>query len=97
VRKAIAAKAFRFGDGQPLGHISISGGVAAFPEDGRHASELTAAADHALYEAKRQGRDRVLAYEGTEQVMQADGRIEHTSADEKEEFITLEEVIQDAD
>jgi len=41
------------------GHtISISAGVAVFPEHGGNAQTLIRAADEALYESKRQGRDR---------------------------------------
>jgi diguanylate cyclase (GGDEF)-like protein/PAS domain S-box-containing protein len=45
--------------GKSLGMVTISVGVAAFPEHGRSPRELMAAADAALYEAKRGGRDRV--------------------------------------
>jgi diguanylate cyclase (GGDEF)-like protein len=44
--------------------ISISGGVAAFPLDGRTENELFRKADHALYRAKAAGRNQIrLAYE----------------------------------
>ena len=46
--------------GRTLGTITVSFGVAAFPEHGAGWAELTNAADHALYEAKGEGRDRVL-------------------------------------
>ena len=39
--------------------VTLSFGVAAFPADGATADELVCAADAALYEAKRGGRDRV--------------------------------------
>jgi PleD family two-component response regulator len=39
--------------------ITISIGVASFPQHGMSPKELMAAADAALYEAKRGGRDRV--------------------------------------
>ncbi len=45
--------------GRSLGMVTISVGVAAFPEHGTSPQELMAAADAALYEAKRAGRDRV--------------------------------------
>ena len=45
---------------QPLGKITISGGVAVFPEHGDDSLELLQAADRALYRAKERGRDRVL-------------------------------------
>jgi diguanylate cyclase (GGDEF)-like protein/PAS domain S-box-containing protein len=46
--------------GKSLGMITISVGVAAFPEHGTSPKDLMAAADAALYEAKRGGRDRVV-------------------------------------
>jgi diguanylate cyclase (GGDEF)-like protein len=42
------------------GKLSISIGVAQFPEDGDAPEALLARADAALYRAKREGRDRVL-------------------------------------
>jgi diguanylate cyclase (GGDEF)-like protein len=47
-------------DGHPLGRITISAGVAVFPEHAADASELLRAADAALYAAKQGGRDRVV-------------------------------------
>jgi len=46
--------------GRSMGMITISVGVAAFPEHGESPKELMAAADAALYEAKRGGRDQVV-------------------------------------
>jgi PleD family two-component response regulator len=43
--------------------ITVSIGVAAFPIDGGSPKELLAAADAALYRAKREGRDRVVVAE----------------------------------
>ena len=65
VRQAIAAHEFAFGFDQPLGVLSVSGGVAECPVDGTDAATLVRAADEALYLAKRSGRNRVLAYEPT--------------------------------
>jgi diguanylate cyclase (GGDEF)-like protein/PAS domain S-box-containing protein len=45
--------------GKSLGMVTISVGVAAFSEHGASPKELMAAADAALYQAKRGGRDRV--------------------------------------
>ncbi|HHT9139069.1 MAG TPA: diguanylate cyclase, partial [Candidatus Wunengus sp. YC60] len=58
LRKAI--KQMRVHDkGQCLGVITISLGVAVFPENGVTAESLLKAADGALYRAKQAGRDRV--------------------------------------
>jgi diguanylate cyclase (GGDEF)-like protein len=46
--------------GQALGAVTISAGVAAFPNYGATAEELMRAADLALYQAKSEGRDRVF-------------------------------------
>lgn len=54
-------------------HITISIGVAAFPDDARDPIELVELADSALYRAKRGGRNRICAYRpslaATEQVL----------------------------
>jgi diguanylate cyclase (GGDEF)-like protein/PAS domain S-box-containing protein len=49
--------------GQLLGPITFSFGVAAFPEHGTTFTEVLKAADNALYQAKAEGRDRVVAGE----------------------------------
>ncbi|HKY60383.1 MAG TPA: diguanylate cyclase [Gemmatimonadota bacterium] len=48
--------------------ITVSIGVAAYPEDAGSASELVHAADQALYVSKNSGRNRVTRY-GTERVV----------------------------
>ncbi|MHB8508103.1 MAG: GGDEF domain-containing protein [Candidatus Dormibacteria bacterium] len=44
--------------------VTVSAGVAVFPEDGSMANELVQHADEALYRAKDWGRDRVVMYAG---------------------------------
>jgi diguanylate cyclase (GGDEF)-like protein len=48
------------------GALSISAGVASFPEDAGTLEELVNAADKALFRAKREGRNRVTLHDGTE-------------------------------
>ena len=45
--------------GQILGTVSVSIGVAIYPDHGSTMSEVLRASDQALYAAKREGRDRV--------------------------------------
>jgi diguanylate cyclase (GGDEF)-like protein len=45
---------------KPLGPVTISLGVAVYPENGMGAAELIKSADAALYRAKAEGRDRVV-------------------------------------
>jgi diguanylate cyclase (GGDEF)-like protein len=56
LREAIAQHAFPLA---AAGVITISLGVACYPPDGATSSQLIAAADRALYRAKRTGRNRV--------------------------------------
>jgi diguanylate cyclase (GGDEF)-like protein/putative nucleotidyltransferase with HDIG domain len=46
----------------PGHHLTFSVGVASYPEDGFTALELIAAADQALYLAKREGKDRACTF-----------------------------------
>jgi diguanylate cyclase (GGDEF)-like protein/putative nucleotidyltransferase with HDIG domain len=46
----------------PDEHLTFSVGVASYPEDAFTASELIAAADQALYLAKREGKDRACTF-----------------------------------
>jgi diguanylate cyclase (GGDEF)-like protein len=47
---------------QPGGKLTISGGVASFPDDAKKGEDLIKKADIALYQAKSKGKNRVLAY-----------------------------------
>ena len=39
--------------------VTASIGVAVFPDHGQELDDVVAAADHAMYQAKREGRDRI--------------------------------------
>jgi len=62
IRQAVESNVFEHGEKQPMGKITVSGGVAAFPNDGAQSGELIHGADLALYEAKRAGRNRVFPF-----------------------------------
>lgn len=62
LRQAVAAAAIPHPAAE-AGHVTISVGVAAFPDDGRDLGLLIDCADAALYAAKRAGRNVVQAYE----------------------------------
>lgn len=59
VRSRIEAESFPGADSQPGGKLTVSAGVATFPEDAAGDAELIEAADVRLYESKRSGRNRV--------------------------------------
>lgn len=59
IRKAVESEQFPGGENQPSGRVTISIGVATFPEHAQSGDELINKADVALYEAKRGGRNRV--------------------------------------
>lgn len=60
LREEVAAHPFPRASEQPGGFLSISIGVAAFPDDAGGVEALVRAADDALYEAKRGGRNGVV-------------------------------------
>ncbi len=49
--------------------VTISAGLASFPRDGQHTADLFALADARMFQAKREGRNRVVA--GSEDVVEA--------------------------
>ncbi len=51
---------FDYASNQPLGFISVSMGLATFPQDASNEEELVIKADEALYLAKTNGKNRVV-------------------------------------
>ncbi|MFB8830416.1 GGDEF domain-containing protein [Azotobacter sp. CWF10] len=58
LRRAVAAAPFHF-EGRALGPITLSAGVACWPDSVGDPHQLLVSADKALYLAKQRGRDRV--------------------------------------
>jgi two-component system cell cycle response regulator len=60
VRRKIAVMPIRLAGRRRLVSVTVSIGVASWPEDGTTAQEILACADRRLYKAKQEGRDRVV-------------------------------------
>jgi len=58
IRKAIAEYPFQNSDTQPGGALTVSIGIASYPDNADNETDLIAAADTALYAAKRSTRNR---------------------------------------
>jgi len=61
IRKAVMTMVVPSNTENPLPQVTVSIGVAAFPEHGQTLEEVVQASDKALYESKRDGRNRVTA------------------------------------
>jgi diguanylate cyclase (GGDEF)-like protein len=59
IRKAVVTMVVPSNTEKPLPQLTVSIGVAAFPEHGGTLEEVIQSADKALYESKRSGRNRV--------------------------------------
>jgi diguanylate cyclase (GGDEF)-like protein len=62
LREVIAAHTFPHREGQPFGFLSISGGIATFPDHERSIQSVIRLADEALYKAKNTGRNRIVVH-----------------------------------
>src|SRR5579859_2791341 len=61
LRALIADSPMRLPGSEHLAEITISAGLASFPQDSSSEAELLAAADGRLFQAKHEGRNRVIA------------------------------------
>ena len=63
IRKRVEAYPFLYREGQPLGAVTISIGIAECPGDSKCPSDIVRMADEALYAAKQAGRNRVCLFQ----------------------------------
>ena len=63
LRRSIEGEAFPGETSLPLGRLTISLGIAAFPDDAESIHDLIHSADLALYRAKDLGRNRTVLYD----------------------------------
>lgn len=65
LRQAVEKFPFPGGESQPGGKLTISLGLTTFPDDGadENAASIVEKADQALYQSKKDGRNRVTVYE----------------------------------
>ena len=61
LRRALAERPFQPERGAEPQRITFSGGLAAYPQDGADVSAMLRSADRRLQQAKREGRNRVVA------------------------------------
>ncbi len=66
LRKAFEEYSFPLEESQPDGRLTISIGIATFPQDAAGSRELVDMADRALYRAKEEGRNRVTVWDNLE-------------------------------
>jgi diguanylate cyclase (GGDEF)-like protein len=66
IRKAVMLMVVPSNTDKPLPQITVSMGIAAFPDHGQTLEEVIQASDKALYESKRGGRNRITVYDSRE-------------------------------
>jgi diguanylate cyclase (GGDEF)-like protein/PAS domain S-box-containing protein len=62
IREAVKRYPFLYEEFQPEGDLTVSIGIATFPNDAYERLQLIECADKALYRAKNEGRNRVIKY-----------------------------------
>ena len=69
VKEEVAGYPFAHKEKQPLGIVSVSGGVASFPEDADTIDKVIELADKALYKAKEEGRNLMIKHESSNKLL----------------------------
>jgi diguanylate cyclase (GGDEF)-like protein len=62
IRNAVARSSVPLGPDRPSSQLTVSLGIAVYPQHGQTLEELLLASDKALYESKRAGRNRTTVY-----------------------------------
>jgi diguanylate cyclase (GGDEF)-like protein len=62
IRNAVARSSVPLGPDRPASQLTVSLGIAVYPDHGQTLEELLLASDKALYESKRAGRNRTTVY-----------------------------------
>jgi diguanylate cyclase (GGDEF)-like protein len=62
IRETVENEHFDGGKTQPLGKVSLSLGIASYPEHGSTTEDILENADKALYFAKKTGRNKAVIY-----------------------------------
>ena len=62
IRHAVERMVIPSGTDKPMPQVTVSLGIAIYPEHGQGLEDLLQAADKALYESKRAGRNRSTMY-----------------------------------
>lgn len=72
IRHDIEAEMFQGEEHLPLGRLTTSIGISSFPEDGANSTAVIHAADIALYEAKSNGRNRIVIFNSSSHTESSD-------------------------
>ena len=62
LRETVEHTSFEGGESQPLGKVTLSLGIASYPEHGATTREILDRADKAMYVAKESGRNKTVIY-----------------------------------
>jgi len=75
IRTSVETTDFAGGKNQPTGKVTLSLGVAGFPDDGDAAEAVLESADKALYFAKNSGKNQVVLFEDIKELLPKDKKV----------------------